>query len=228
VVLRRDQAYIGVLIDDLVTKDMDEPYRMHTSQSEFRLLLRQDNAEERLSGIGHEVGLIDSQRMTEVERRIRQTADILVTLDSTYLRPDRRTNEALEAAGARKLSDGLRAREFLLREGGSLAVLQGLGLVPSDLVDEVVREVETRVRYEGYVSRQEQEVARLGRVEGRVIPEGVDYLRMHGMRSESRERLDKIRPRTVGQASRVAGVAPSDVSVLLVHLEREDRRARAR
>jgi tRNA uridine 5-carboxymethylaminomethyl modification enzyme len=227
VVLRRDQAYVGVLIDDLVTKEMDEPYRMHTSQAEFRLLLRQDNAEERLSEIAQDVGLIGDERFAEVNRRVRQIAEIISLLDLTYLKPDERTNTLLAAVGAQQLTQGLRARELLLRQGGSLEVLQALGHVPAGLVDEVVREVETQVRYAGYVSRQEQEVERLRRLEGRVIPDGVDYLRMHGMRSESRERLDKVRPRTVGQASRVAGVAPSDVSVLLVHLEQQERCVRA-
>jgi tRNA uridine 5-carboxymethylaminomethyl modification enzyme len=226
VVLRRDQAYMGVLIDDLVTKEMDEPYRMHTSQAEFRLLLRQDNAEERLSGIGHDLGLIDNERFAEMERRNREISDVLALLDSTYLKPDARTNAALEAAGAQALTEGLRARELLMRVGGSLSLLQDLGFVPADLVDEVSREIETRVRYAGYVSRQEQEVERLRKLEGREIPAGINYLDMHGMRSESRERLDRVRPRTVGQAARVAGVAPSDVSVLLVHLEREGRQAR--
>lgn len=227
VVLRRDQAYIGVLIDDLVTKEMDEPYRMHTSQAEFRLLLRQDNAEERLSGIGHQLGLIDNERMAEVLRRERQIGDVLLTLDGTYLKPDARTNAALESAGAGRITDGLRARDLLLREGGSLAILSALGHVPNNMIDEVSREIETRVRYAGYVSRQEQEVRRLQRLEGREIPSEMDYLRMHGMRSESRERLDKVRPRTIGQAARVAGVAPSDVSILLVHLEREGRQVQA-
>jgi tRNA uridine 5-carboxymethylaminomethyl modification enzyme len=227
VVLRRDQAYIGVLIDDLVTKEMDEPYRMHTSQAEFRLLLRQDNAEERLSGIGHQLGLVDGARHAEVERRGRQIETVLAALDATYLKPDARTNAVLCEAGAQTLSQGLRAREFLMRDGGSLSVLQDLGYVPEGLVAEVTREIETRVRYAGYVTRQEQEVERLRKLEGREIPDGIDYGQMHGMRSESRERLDRVRPRTVGQAARVAGVAPSDVSVLLVHLEKAGRQARA-
>ncbi len=227
VVLRRDQAYIGVLIDDLVTREMDEPYRMHTSQAEFRLLLRQDNAEERLSGIGHDLGLVDDGRFAEVRRREQQIDDILTMLETTFLKPDERTNAALESVGAQRLTDGLRAGELLMRDGGSLSVLEQLGYVSADLVGEVSREIETRVRYAGYVSRQEQEVERLRRLEGRVIPEGINYLDMHGMRSESRERLDRVRPRTVGQAARVAGVAPSDVSILLVHLEREGYPARA-
>jgi tRNA uridine 5-carboxymethylaminomethyl modification enzyme len=223
VVLRRDEAYIGVLIDDLVTKEMDEPYRMHTSQAEFRLLLRQDNAEARLSGLAHRIGLIDDDRFAEVERRRAEIGEVLSTLETSYLKPDERTNAALQVAGVQLLTQGLRTREFLMRDGGSLAVLQALGHVPGTLVDEVVREIETQVRYAGYVARQEQEVERLRRLEGREIPESIDYLRMHGMRSESRERLQKVRPRTVGQAARIAGVAPSDVSVLLVHLEREGR-----
>jgi tRNA uridine 5-carboxymethylaminomethyl modification enzyme len=228
VVLRRNQAYIGVLIDDLVTKTMDEPYRMHTSQAEFRLLLRQDNAEERLSGIGHELGLIADERYREVCRRKEEVDRLVSELSSVMLHPSERTNERLSAAGAEPLRQSMRAADFLSRPGARLRVLQELEVVPLDVVDEVGREVETRLRYATYVRRQESEVERLRRLEERAIPADLDYARVQGLRSESRERLEQVRPRTIGQASRVAGVTSSDVSMLLVALERAQRQVAAR
>lgn len=225
VVLRRDQAYIGVLIDDLVTKEMDEPYRMHTSQAEFRLLLRQDNAEERLGGLAREMGLIDEARGSELVRRQRQVREIVETLGKTSLAPTEATNETLTRLGCAPITQGVRARDFLCRADVRIEVLQELGLVPADVVDEVAREAETVVKYAGYVARQEGEVNRLRRLEERAIPETVDYGAMPGLRSESREKLGRIRPRTVGQAARIAGVAPSDISILLVYLERERQQA---
>lgn len=227
VVLRRDQAYIGVLVDDLVTKEMDEPYRMHTSQAEYRLLLRQDNAETRLSGMAHELGLIDEIRSTEVERRRQEVARTAASLRTCWLTPKPETNETLERDGHPPLANPVSAWEFLCRGDARIGTLQALGVVPAGLIDEVAREVETEVKYAGYVGRQQSEVERMRRMEERVIPPSIDYWSMHGLRSESRERLSHVRPRTVGQASRVAGVAPSDVSVLLVHLERERRQVAA-
>lgn len=223
VVLGRDQAYIGVLVDDLVTKEMDEPYRMHTSQAEFRLLLRQDNADARLSGLARALGLIGEERHAELSRRGQQVDDIVAGLESAWLAPSRAINGRLEAMGYAPLSNPMRASDFLGRADGRIDALQGLGLAPADILDEVAREAETRVKYAGYVARQESEVQRLRRMEDRVIPPTIDYALIHGLRSESRERLARVRPHTVGQASRVAGVAPSDISVLLVHLERERR-----
>lgn len=225
VVLGRDQAYIGVLIDDLVTKEMDEPYRMHTSQAEFRLLLRQDNAEQRLSPLAFDLGLIDEARHAEVERRGEQIRDLAAGLENRWLGPNERTNGILRSMGCEPVRRSTRASEFLCRSDASVSALQALGLAPDELIDEVAREVETVVRYAGYVSRQAQEVARLRKQEERMIPPHVDYAAIEGLRSESRERLLKVRPRTVGQASRVAGVAPSDIAILLVHLERERHRA---
>jgi len=224
IILRRDQAYIGVLIDDLVTKEMDEPYRMHTSQAEFRLLLRQDNAEERLSGLAAELGLIDETRAAELRRRQQQVKEIVARLDSARLAPIASTNAALEARGLLPLTHGARAHDLLCRAEVRIDLLQDLGIVPDDIIDEVAREVETVVKYSGYMDRQEAEVNRLRRLEERSIPLTLDYRSIHGMRSESREKLERVRPQTVGQASRIGGVAPSDISVLLVHLERERRK----
>jgi tRNA uridine 5-carboxymethylaminomethyl modification enzyme len=223
VVLGRDQAYIGVLIDDLVTKDMDEPYRMHTSQAEFRLLLRENNAEERLGGLAFELGLIDEVRHLDLERRKESIDRVVEDLDGAWITPNEETNRTLESLGCGRLTSRLRARDFLCRADGRIAGLQALGLVPSDLREDVAQEAETVVKYAGYVSRQQGEVNRLRKLEERVIPESMDYDSIQGMRSESREKLGRVRPRTVGQASRVAGVAPSDISILLVHIERQER-----
>jgi tRNA uridine 5-carboxymethylaminomethyl modification enzyme len=227
VVLRRDQAYIGVLIDDLVTKEMDEPYRMHTSQAEFRLLLRQDNADARLSGLAHEVGTIDQRRHERVTRYTARVDEIVEIVSRSWIAPTLDNNEILTGLGYGALAHPVRARDFLCHGSARIAALQALKIVPTDAPDEVVREAETVVKYAGYVRRQEAEVDRLRRLEDRIIPTDVNYAGMEGMRSESRERLSKVRPRTIGQAARVAGVAPSDISVLLVHLERERRTAAA-
>jgi tRNA uridine 5-carboxymethylaminomethyl modification enzyme len=227
VVLRRDQAYIGVLVDDLVTKEMDEPYRMHTSQAEFRLLLRQDNAESRLSGLAREIGTIADERYDLVTRRATQVNGIVADIERSCIAPTPENNQVLSDLGRETIARPVRARDFLCRGSARISDLQALGLVPVDVPDEVAQEAETVVKYAGYVQRQEEEVQRLRRLEDRVIPVGVDYAGMAGMRSESRERLARVRPRTVGQAARVAGVAPSDISVLLVHLERERRSAAA-
>jgi tRNA uridine 5-carboxymethylaminomethyl modification enzyme len=227
VVLRRDQAYIGVLIDDLVTKEMDEPYRMHTSQAEFRLLLRQDNAEVRLSGLAHEIGTMGDERFERIRRSAAQVEDIVEIIHGSWIAPSAASNQLLSALGYRQLDQPVRARDFLCHGSARISALQSLQIVPQDIPDEVLREAETVVKYAGYVRRQEEEVDRLRRLEDRVIPPEVDYARMEGMRSESRERLAMVRPRTIGQAARVAGVAPSDISVLLVHLERARRAARA-
>ncbi|MGH2443277.1 MAG: tRNA uridine-5-carboxymethylaminomethyl modification enzyme MnmG/GidA, partial [Chloroflexota bacterium] len=227
VVLRRDQSYIGVLVDDLVTKEMDEPYRMHTSQAEFRLLLRQDNADARLAELGHRVGLLDDDRFAELLRRSRQVAEIVHSLEQAWIVPNAPTCQALARLNLQPPGNPLRVSEFLCRADVTVRTLQELGFVPTPLLDEVAREIETVVKYAGYVSRQQSEVKRLQRMEERIIPGDVDYWALEGLRSESRERLSLVRPRTIGQASRIAGVAPSDVSVLLVHLERNRRRVAA-
>jgi tRNA uridine 5-carboxymethylaminomethyl modification enzyme len=223
VVLRRDQAYIGVLIDDLVRKEMDEPYRMHTSQAEFRLLLRQNNADARLSALAWELGLIPPERYEELLCRRRHIEDIVARLHATWLSPSAETNARLHELGAPPIANLVRADEYLGGSSSSLAVLQNMGLVEADVLEEVAREVETVVTYAGYVARQEREVERLHRMEERFIPPGLDYSAVPGMRSESREKLASARPRTVGQAARIGGVAPSDIAILLVHLERQRR-----
>jgi tRNA uridine 5-carboxymethylaminomethyl modification enzyme len=180
-----------------------------------------------LAGLAHKLGLIGDERAAEVERRTHQIAQIIASLDSVGLAPNDRTNAILIAAGATPLTQAVRARDFLCRTDGHITQLQQLGIVPFDLIDEVAREVETAIKYEGYVSRQESEVHRLHRLEHRTIPPTVDYATIEGLRSESKEKLSAIRPRTIGQASRIGGIAPTDISILLVHLERERRQVAA-
>jgi tRNA uridine 5-carboxymethylaminomethyl modification enzyme len=227
VVLRRDRSYIGVLIDDLVTKEMDEPYRMHTSQAEFRLLLRQDNAEERLGPIATEIGSISEERAATLRDRRDAIKHALETLDHTWASFTGEMVARMAAIGCVPSKQNLSARELLARPELSVSHLQHLGLMPADMPLEVAREVETAVKYAGYVERQEGEVARLRRLEERVIPEETEYGAIRGLRAESQERLQTVRPRTIGQASRVAGVTSSDISVLLVHLESLRRRVAA-
>lgn len=228
IVLRRDQAYIGVLIDDLVTKEMDEPYRMHTSQAEFRLLLREDNAERRLSPLGRELGLIGDARWADLENRQLQIRQTISLLDSTWISTRSEIGAVLRAHGCDPPTHPVRAREFLCRPDASIAVLQAIGVVPDDVPGEVAGEIETYVRYAGYVAKQENEVARMRRLEDRAIPRDIAYEDVPGLRSESREKLAAVRPCTVGQAARVGGVAPSDISLLLVHLERLSRQTAGR
>jgi tRNA uridine 5-carboxymethylaminomethyl modification enzyme len=197
-VLRRDQAYIGVLIDDLITKGTSEPYRMFTSRAEHRLLLRQDNADLRLSSFGFDLGLISGSKMTAVERKRQAIQDELRRLASSR-------------AGSSTLLQLLRRPEVRYTD------LPGHR---EDLPEEVRRQVELHAKYEGYISRQEAEVSRLHSIEEKHIPDSFDYSAVAGLRTEARQKLSRIRPVTVGQAMRISGVSPADVSLLLVWLKR--------
>jgi tRNA uridine 5-carboxymethylaminomethyl modification enzyme len=225
VILRRDQAYIGVLIDDLITREIDEPYRIMTSRAEYRLLLRQDNADLRLSPIGHEVGLLDQQRYEAVERKRKVIKEELSRLSEIWLRPTVETNQHLAGWALPPLHDGLNALQFLRRPEVSYAMLEVLcpnsQKLPADAADQVAIEA----KYAGYIDKQQQQVARVRRLEERRIPASFDYDSIVGMRKEAQEKLKRLRPATVGQASRISGVNPADLSILLVYLERAGARS---
>jgi tRNA uridine 5-carboxymethylaminomethyl modification enzyme len=225
VILRRDQAYIGVLIDDLVTKAIEEPYRIMTSRAEYRLLLRQDNADLRLAEIGYRAGLRSSSRYQAVENKQAAIEAELKRLASTWLRPgEDRVNALLREWGLPELDDGVNTLQFLRRPEVHYELVAELAPPPEPLPPRVAEQVEVEAKYAGYIEKQRHEVARFRRLEDRRLPPSLDYGDMVGLRTEAREKLAYVRPATVGQATRLAGVNPADISVLLVHLERIDAR----
>ncbi len=221
VILHRDQAYIGVLIDDLVTKIIDEPYRIMTGRAEYRLLLRQDNADLRLAQIGYDAGLLPYERYRRVEDKRQGVEAELKRLNGTWLRPsDNGINERLAEEGLPPLHDGVNALQFLRRPQVSYALVSTLAPPPEPLAREVAEQVQIEAKYAGYIEKQRVEVARFRRLEDRRIPPDLDYKTLTGLRIEAREKLAHVRPATVGQATRLAGVNPADISVLLIHLKR--------
>jgi tRNA uridine 5-carboxymethylaminomethyl modification enzyme len=221
VILRRDQAYVGVLIDDLVTKVIDEPYRMMTGRAEYRLLLRQDNADLRLAEIGYRAGLLLRERYEAVEAKRRAVESELERLGAIWLRPgDDGINSLLAGRGLPVLTDGVNALRFLRRPEVDYDLVSALLPSPEPLTRGVSKQVEIEAKYAGYIEKQRAEVARFRRLEDRRIPSGIDYGALPGLRGEAREKLAYVRPATVGQAARLAGVNPADISVLLIHLKR--------
>jgi tRNA uridine 5-carboxymethylaminomethyl modification enzyme len=228
VVLRRDQAYIGVLIDDLVTKEITEPYRIMTSRAEYRLLLRQDNADLRLAEVGYEAGLLPRERYEVAMEKDRATRAELDRLGATWLRSgDGEINAKLAESGLLPLTDGVNALQFLRRPEVGYDLVADLVPPPQPLSPDVAEQVEIEAKYAGYIDKQRTEVARLRRLENHRIPPNLDYGALVGLRAEAQDRLNHVRPATVGQAARLAGVNPADISVLLVHLKRLDSASKA-
>jgi len=220
VILKRSESYIGVLIDDLVTKGVGgEPYRMFTSRAEHRLLLREDNADTRLSPLGTEIGLLDEGAAFHVKHRAEVAAAAQSSLAAHKIPATPVVNSVLESRGIAALRQGTSARELLRRPGVGWEVLAALG-VPAPADPRVAEAVRLDVRYEGYVARQEELVARSARLEDTVVPEHTDFDRIDGLSTEVRERLARVRPRTLGQAARIPGVTPAAISILGVHLRR--------
>ena len=228
-ILGRDQSYIGVMIDDLTTQEFIEPYRMLTSRAEYRLLLRSDNAEARLSEIGYRLGLLGYARIEQIRREDQIVRDALDALGRHYLTSNEKTREMLSAAGLEPSSRSLTALDYLGRPGvtysGLSTALASAGIDPAplerwQLAPELAFRVEVDARYSGYIQKELRQVARAQRLEHRSIPPAVDYAVLPSLRAEAREKLASIRPATLGQASRIAGVTPGDIAVLMVHLER--------
>ena len=227
-VLRRDQAYIGVLIDDLVTKGVDEPYRMFTSRAEYRLLLRHDNAAERLSLIGNSLGLVSDRQLAGVEARKRSVAEHMEQLDGVSIRPDEATSAYLRTLGTDPLEEPQSASKLLRRPqvefGDILALMDPVDQARFGAVSpEVIEQLDVQARYEGYIRRQLAAIRRHHATETMPISPDFEYQAIKGLTHEARDKLGRIRPATVGQASRIPGVSPADVSILLVHLHRERR-----
>ncbi|MBP1465193.1 tRNA uridine-5-carboxymethylaminomethyl(34) synthesis enzyme MnmG [Candidatus Chloroploca sp. M-50] len=220
-ILRRDQAYIGVLIDDLVTKEIHEPYRMFTSRAEHRLLLRQDNADLRLSPLAHELGLIDAARAAAVERRRDDAEALYTTLIERRIFPSADTNARLTAAGIGALNNPASAADVLARPHVGYPQLRTALDLP-EAAREIEQLVEVTCKYGGYIERQQREVERMRKMESRRIPDTFDYQGLNGLRNEARQVLLRFRPATLGQASRLAGINPSDVAILFFALERRN------
>ncbi len=218
-VLSRSQAYIGVLIDDLVTKGTAEPYRMMTSRAEHRLLLRQDNADLRLTPIGFEIGLISPERY---EKFLKMKSDIeseIKRLSKKVVPPSDRVNNFLAQRNSTAISTGIRLAELLRRPEMDYNSLSQIDDDFPYLDKKTAYQVEITVKYEGYIKRQGDQAKQAEKLDGRKIPEGIEYMKIDGLRIEARQKLDRIRPETIGQASRISGVSPADISVLLVYLK---------
>ena len=219
-VLSRASSYIGTLIDDLVTKGCSDPYRMMTSRSEYRLLLRQDNADERLMPIGHKLGLISEEIYSEFLKREEQKNAEIERLNTVFLAPGEEINALLESAGTAPLTTGIRMSELIKRPQVSYDMLAPFDKERQPLSRSVREKVEVEIKYEGYIARHRAQVNEMLRLEGKKIPENIDYNDVYGLRLEAREKLDKVRPADIGQASRISGVSPADVSVLLIYLSK--------
>ena len=214
-VLGRDQAYMGVLVDDLITKEIIEPYRMMTSRAEYRLLLRGDNADLRLSEVGHAFGLVDDARWQRTRAKQEAVTRELARLEEVRLRPSSEVNALLGAHELTLIDQPISAAQVLRRPGAGYALLIALGVGQEGLDPEVAEQVEIACSYQGYIAKQTRQIARARRLENHPLPEDLDYTQLSGLRTEAREQLERFRPATLGQASRIVGVNPADISVLL-------------
>ena len=218
-ILDRSEAYIGVLIDDLITKGTKEPYRMMTSRSEYRLLLRQDNADLRLTPLGYKVGLISEERYRKFEDKRNKISLEVERLEKTVVPPSEKVNKFLERINSTQIKSGVKLIELLRRPEVDYEGLAEIDENRPELCHSVREQVEITVKYEGYIKRQMMQVDQFKKLEGKKIPKDIDYNDIHGLRIEARQKLSQLRPDSVGQASRITGVSPADISVLLVYLE---------
>ena len=218
-ILNRSQAYIGVLIDDLITKGTNEPYRMMTSRAEYRLLLRQDNADLRLTKIGHEVGLIDDNRYEKLLIKEKMIEEEIRRLQHTTIGGKKEVQKLLEQYGSTLLQSGSTLADLLKRPELSYDILAPIDEDRQNLPEDVCEQVNISLKYEGYITRQQKQVIQYQKLENRKIPEDIDYTKVNSLRKEAVQKLDDLRPISVGQASRISGVSPADISVLLIYLE---------
>ncbi|HID54913.1 TPA: tRNA uridine-5-carboxymethylaminomethyl(34) synthesis enzyme MnmG [Candidatus Poribacteria bacterium] len=218
-ILDRSQAYIGVLIDDLVTKGTDEPYRMFTSRAEYRLLLREDNADLRLMEIGRRLGLIGDETYAGFSRKKKLIAQEMERLQEIKLYPNPETQRIMKEMGTAAISQPMSLKDLLKRPEVSYEMIERLFPPPQEMPWQVKEQVEIQVKYEGYIRRQQEQIRQFRRMERMVIPPEFDYSKVKGISNEAREKLLKIRPRSIGQASRISGVSPADISVLMIALE---------
>ena len=223
-ILKRSDGYIGVMIDDLVTKGTIEPYRLLTSRAEYRLILRHDNADMRLTEMGREIGLVDDERWARFEIKKNQFDNEMKRLDRIKLKPVKETNAKVEEMGFKPLTDAVTAKEFLRRPEVSYKdVVAFIGPAAEDLDDKIIELIETEIKYEGYISKAMDQVAKMKRMEEKRIPANIDWDDIDSIATEARQKFKLINPETIGQASRISGVNPADISILMVYLEGKNR-----
>ena len=224
VILSRSGSYIGTLVDDLITKGVSDPYRMMTSRSEYRLVLRQDNADERLTPIGHEIGLIGDERWEKFCRKEEAKRQEEKRARGTVLAPSEKLNAILTGCGTTPVITGVHLSDLLKRPQISYRDLAPVDPTrPAGISDAVLENVEIELKYEGYIHRQKADIQEMRRLERQILPDGLDYDSIEGLRMEAREKLSRIRPQNIGQAGRISGVSPADISVLLIYLGRNGK-----
>ena len=224
VILDRSDAYIGVLIDDIVTKSTNEPYRMMTSRAEYRLLLRQDNADLRLTEIGHKIGLISEERYQKFLKKKENIEKEVERLNNTVIKPTEKVNQFLRENESSEITAGVRLAELLKRTELTYNKLKEIDENRPKLTKMEAEEVQIQVKYDGYIKMQKNQVESFKKLEKKLLPEEIDYNEIKGLRIEARQKLNKFKPHSVGQASRISGVSPADISVLLIYLEQKNRK----
>ena len=222
-VLDRSEAYIGVLIDDLVTKDNFEPYRMMTSRAEYRLLLRQDNADLRLREKGYQVGLISKEQYDAVLKKKQMIQDEIERLKGVSIGASKENQSFLEKNGSSTLKTGTNLAELICRPELNYEMLAEIDPERKELPEDVITQVEIEIKYEGYIQRQLRQVEQFKKMEKKLIPPSLDYDNVKSLRLEARQKLKSFHPVSIGQASRISGVSPADISVLLIYLEQFNR-----
>lgn len=224
VIFERSESYIGTLVDDLVTKGANEPYRMMTSRSEYRLVLRQDNADERLTPLGHRIGLISDERYAKYLKKQELKKEELKRLKNTVISPDDEVNKILVSRETSEITTGVRLIELMKRPQLGYDALKSIDKTRPELDPNIFEQVEIEIKYEGYIQKQLKQVEQMKKLEVKQLPNDFDYNEIEGLRLEAREKLNKIKPLNIGQASRISGVSPADISVLLIWLAQNNRR----
>ena len=219
-ILKRNEAYIGVLIDDLVTKGTIEPYRMLTSRAEYRLLLRHDNADIRLREYGYLVGLIDEKRHNKFKEKLNNIKQLKEYLQTTKLTPTKEINEKLSKLSTPQLKDGIYLYDLLKRPEITINKLQENNLLTINYSREVSNQAEIQIKYQGYIEKVEREAEKMLKNESKQIPDDIDYNKITNLASEAKQKLERIRPTSIGQAMRISGVNPADISILLIYLRK--------